>query len=101
MLELREQVQELAGVRADLASALQQVNAGNDANEQVSATVYIYICVILILLHTVIYIHEIHVLLILTRRASRSIKPAARQSVCSQSASSRAAKPRWQRCGSS
>jgi hypothetical protein len=53
VLELREQVQELAGVRADLASALQQVNAGNDANEQVSATVYIYICVILILLHTV------------------------------------------------
>lgn len=53
MLELREQVLGLAGVRADLASALQQVNAGIAANEQASATVFSYICVILILLHTV------------------------------------------------
>jgi hypothetical protein len=55
VLELREQVEELAGVRADLASALQQVNAGNAANEQVRATVYICICVqeLVILLHAV------------------------------------------------
>ena len=55
VLELREQVQELAGVRVDLASALQQVNAGNAVNEQASATVHIhsYMCHILILLHAV------------------------------------------------